>query len=146
MWFHIITVLTAGAMLPMQAGINAGLARGWGHPLWAAAVSFGVGTLVLLGAALGTRLAIPNWQQLSDIPAWSWSGGVLGAFYVTVMVTFAPKLGAATLLALVVAGQMLASALLDHFGALGFPQQAISPVRLLGIVLLFLGVVLIRKF
>lgn len=146
MWLHVITVLTAGAMLPMQAGINVGLARGWGHPLWAATVSFGVGTLVLLGVAAVARLAIPNWQQLSDIPVWSWSGGVLGAFYVTVMVIFAPKLGAATLLALVVAGQMLASTLLDHYGALGFPQQAISLPRLLGVVLLFLGVILIRKF
>lgn len=146
MWFHFIIVLAAGAMLPMQAGINAGLARGWGHPLWAAAISFGVGTLALLGAAMGSRLAVPSWQQLADIPAWSWSGGVLGAFYVTVMVIFAPKLGAATLLALVVAGQMLASTLLDHFGALGFPQQSISLPRLLGVVLLFLGVLLIRRY
>ncbi|WP_163577246.1 DMT family transporter [Halomonas faecis] len=146
MWFHFIIVLAAGAMLPMQAGINAGLARGWGHPLWAAAISFGVGTLALLGAAVTARLAVPNWQQLADIPAWSWSGGVLGAFYVTVMVIFAPKLGAATLLALVVAGQMLASTLLDHFGALGFPQHSISLPRLLGVVLLFLGVLLIRRY
>ncbi|MDR5903534.1 DMT family transporter [Halomonas icarae] len=146
MWYHFITVLAAGAMLPMQAGINAGLARGWGHPLWAAAVSFGVGTLILLAAALVARLIVPSWQQLSMISPWSWSGGVLGAFYVTVMVAFAPKLGAATLLALVVAGQMLASVLLDHFGLLGFPQQAVSPPRLLGVLLLFVGVVLIRKF
>ncbi|WP_404376106.1 DMT family transporter [Vreelandella aquamarina] len=146
MWFHFITVLVAGAMLPMQAGINAGLARGWGHPLWAATVSFGIGTIVLLGASTALRLTVPSWQQLSDIPLWSWSGGILGAFYVTVMVIFAPKLGAATLLALVVAGQMLASTLLDHFGVLGFPQQAISLPRLLGVVLLFLGVILIRRF
>ncbi|MGM0981937.1 MAG: DMT family transporter [Pseudomonadota bacterium] len=146
MWFYFFIVLAAGTMLPMQAGINAGLARGWGHPLWAAAVSFGVGTLVLLVAAMTARLAVPSWQQLSSIPTWSWTGGVLGAFYVTVMVIFAPKLGAATLLALVVAGQMLASTLLDHFGALGFPQQALSLPRLLGILLLFLGVILIRRF
>ena len=146
MWFHIITVLAAGAVLPIQAGINVGLARGWGHPLWAAAVSFGIGTLFLLGVALGARLALPNWQQLSELPAWAWSGGMLGAFYVTVMVIFAPRLGAATLLALIVAGQMLASVLLDHFGVLGFRQEAISVLRLLGVVLLFLGVMLIRKF
>lgn len=146
MWFHVITVLAAGAMLPMQAGINAGLARGWGHPLWAATVSFGVGTVVLLVVALSVRLVLPSWHQLSGLPAWSWSGGVLGAFYVTVMVAFAPRLGATTLLALIVAGQMLASVLLDHFGALGFPQQSISLHRLLGVVLLFFGVMLVRKF
>ncbi|MDW7745621.1 DMT family transporter [Halomonas sp.] len=146
MWLHFLTVLVAGSMLPMQAGINAGLARDWGHPLWAAAVSFGVGTLVLTAAAGLLRLALPAWQQIADIPAWSWSGGLLGAFYVTVMVIFAPKLGAATLLALVVAGQMLASTLLDHFGLLGFPQHAISGPRVLGVLLLFSGVILIRKF
>lgn len=146
MWYHFITVLAAGAMLPVQAGINAGLARGWGHPLWAAAVSFGIGTLALLGAALAARLVIPSWQQLSQLSLWSWSGGVLGAFYVSVMVAFAPKMGAATLLALIVAGQMLASVLLDHFGVLGFPQQSASLPRLTGILLLFAGVFLIRKF
>jgi len=146
MWLHFITVLAAGAMLPTQAGINAGLARGWGHPLWAATVSFGVGTLVLLVVALSARLVLPSWQQLAQLPTWSWSGGVLGAFYVTVMVAFAPKLGAATLLALVVAGQMLASVLLDHFGALGFSQHSVSLPRLVGVVLLFAGVMLIRRY
>jgi len=102
--------------------------------------------MVLLGVALSARLVLPSWHQLSELPAWSWSGGVLGAFYVTVMVAFAPRLGAATLLALIVAGQMLASVLLDHFGALGFPRQSISLPRLLGVVLLFLGVLLVRKF
>lgn len=145
MWFHLIIVLVAGTMLPMQAGINAGLARGWGHPLWAAAISFGIGTVALVGAAIASRLTIPSFQQVSDIPAWNWSGGILGAFYVTVMVIFAPKLGAATLLALVVSGQMLASTLLDHFGVLGFPQQVLSIPRLLGIGFLFLGVMLIRS-
>lgn len=146
MWFYFFTVLAAGAMLPVQAGINAGLARTSGHPLWAAAASFGVGTLVLLAAALFMRVTLPNWQQLVSLPIWSWSGGLLGAFYVTVMVVFAPKLGAATLLALVVAGQMLASTLLDHYGFLGFTQQSVTPLRALGVILLFTGVLLVRKF
>ncbi|MEH6561922.1 MAG: DMT family transporter [Marinobacter sp.] len=145
MWFYFFTALAAGAMLPVQAGINAGLAR-TSHPLWAAAASFGIGTLVLLAAAFFMRITAPNWQQMASLPIWVWTGGFLGAFYVTVMVVFAPKLGAATLLALVVAGQMFASTLLDHYGFLGFTQQSITPLRALGVALLFIGVLLVRKF
>ncbi|MBU2874870.1 DMT family transporter [Marinobacter salexigens] len=145
MWFYFFTVMAAGAMLPIQAGINAGLARP-SHPLWAAAASFGIGTLVLLVTAFFMRITVPNWQQLASLPIWTWSGGFLGAFYVTVMVVFAPKLGAATLLALVVTGQMLGSTLLDHYGFLGFNQQSITPLRALGVALLFIGVLLIKKF
>ena len=50
------------------------------------------------------------------------------------------------MVALIIAGQMTASVLLDHFGWLGYPVQALSGLRLLGVFLLCGGVVLIRWF
>lgn len=48
--------MLAGALLSLQAPINAGLGRALGHPLLAAAVSFSVGLAALLaGAYLDTR-------------------------------------------------------------------------------------------
>jgi transporter family-2 protein len=55
-----------------------------------------------------------------------------------------PRLGAATVLALIVVGQMLGSLTLDHFGILGIPQHPVNPTRLAGAGLLIAGVVLIR--
>ena len=51
-----------------------------------------------------------------------------------------PRLGAAAMLGLVVAGQMTESLLLDHFGVLGMAQQVITPWRLLGVGLVIAGV------
>jgi bacterial/archaeal transporter family-2 protein len=55
-----------------------------------------------------------------------------------------PHLGAATVLALIVVGQMLGSLTFDHFGLLGVPHYPVSPTLLAGAASLILGVVLIR--
>jgi bacterial/archaeal transporter family-2 protein len=55
-----------------------------------------------------------------------------------------PRLGAATVLALIVVGQMIGSLAFDHFGAFGIPQHSANPLRLAGAALLVLGVALVR--
>jgi transporter family-2 protein len=57
----------------------------------------------------------------------------------------APRLGAATLVAALVAGQMVASLALDHFGWVGFTVHPIDPWRLLGAALIVGGVVLVQR-
>ena len=70
----------------------------------------------------------------------------MGAFFVTMTIVAVPRLGAMSVMALLIAGQMAMSLVLDHFGWLGIPAQPVSLWRILGAVLLFAGVVLIRKF
>jgi bacterial/archaeal transporter family-2 protein len=141
----ILLALVAGACLPAQAGINAGLVRWAGSAVIAAAVSFAVGTVALGAYTLAARLPLPSFAQAGQEPWWAWSGGVLGAFYVSAIIFVAPRLGAASTLALVVAGQMAASLVLDHFGWLGFRVQPANIPRLLGALLLVGGVVLMRR-
>ena len=76
---------------------------------------------------------------------WHWSGGLLGAAYIVGTIVLAPRLGAATLIAALVAGQMIASLLVDHYGWVGFAEHPISPLRLAGAVLIVAGVVLVRR-
>ncbi|MEH6652033.1 MAG: DMT family transporter [Motiliproteus sp.] len=145
-WFSISIVLLAGAMLPLQAGVNAQLARNSGHALWASGASFLVGSLVLIALYAGLKQPWPGVTQLKEAPIWAWSGGLMGAFFVSSMVIFAPKLGATTLLALVIAGQMSAALVIDHYGMIGFNSHQISLWRLAGVLLIAAGVVLVRKF
>ncbi|MEH6579870.1 MAG: DMT family transporter [Amphritea sp.] len=145
-WLSILIVLIAGAMLPLQAGVNAQLARVGGNALWASGISFLIGTLTLLVVYSSLRHPWPGVAELKTAPVWAWSGGLMGAFFVTCMAFFAPKLGATTLLALVIAGQIVASLLLDHFGAIGFNTHEINLWRILGVLLIAAGVVLVRKF
>ena len=145
-WLYLLFAFAAGAALPFQAGINAQLA-GWLHsPVRAAFVSFLVGWLVLLVAAALVFKPLPSWGRLGDAPWWVWIGGALGAFYVAASIVTAPKLGAATLIALVVAGQALASLLVDQFGWVGFEPKHLSAGRAVGMVLVGAGVALVRFF
>jgi bacterial/archaeal transporter family-2 protein len=145
-WPYLLFGLAAGAMLPIQFGINAQLANWVDSPLRATLVSFAVGTLALLVVML---VAYRNWpavDRISSAPWWVWAGGLLGAFYVLGSVVAAPKLGAATLVAVILAGQAFASLLVDHFGWVGFDEVPITPGRLAGIALVAVGVALVRFY
>jgi transporter family-2 protein len=145
-WLYLFVCLLAGALMPLQAGVNAQLARWVGHPVTASLVSFAAGTLALLAYSLAFRPTLPALGSLAEAPWWVWVGGLLGAVFVTAAAAFAPRLGAATFISITIAGQMLVSILLDHFGLVGFAARAVTPLRLLGALLLVAGVLLIRKF
>ena len=140
---NLLLALLAGAALSVQTGVNSTLRGAVGHPLWATLISFGVGILTV-GAVL-LILRVPAPVALPPL-GWKWLGGSLGVIYVCFSLILAPRLGATSLVATVVAGQLVASLILDHFGWLGFSQHLISLPRLLGAVLLGAGVWLIQKF
>jgi len=142
----ILLALAAGWCLPTQAGINARLGLATGSALLAATVSFAVGTLALLLYSGALRIPLPGGAQLAALPWWAWSGGFLGAFFVAATIVLAPQLGATTMVALIIAGQMSASLVLDHFGWLGYQLHPVNPWRLLGIALIAAGVALVHRF
>ena len=145
-WPYLLFGFAAGAMLPVQFGINAQLAEWVGSPLRATLVSFVVGTLALAAAMLVVARGWPSVDRLGDAPWWVWLGGLLGAFYVLGSVVTAPKLGAATLVAVILAGQAVASLAVDHFGWVGFEENPVTPGRLAGMALVAAGVALVRIF
>nr|WP_280712768.1 DMT family transporter [Desulfobaculum xiamenense] len=142
----LAVALMAGAAASLQVGVNIRLREWAGDPVAAAFVSFLVGTVTLAAYMLATRIPWPQIDGASRLPLWHWSGGVLGAFIVASTVIVAPRLGAATTLSLMVAGQMLTALALDHFALFGYPQHTASPLRMLGIALIVAGVIVIRRF
>lgn len=145
-WLYLLVCLVAGALMPLQAGVNAQLARWVGQPVTASLISFAVGTLVLLAYNVGTRPQLPPLAAMAEAPWWAWAGGLFGAVFVTAAAAFAPRLGAATFISITIAGQVLVSILLDHFGVVGFAARPVTALRLLGALLLVGGVLLVRKF
>ncbi|BDG03895.1 DMT family transporter [Anaeromyxobacter oryzae] len=141
----VLVALVAGATVPVQAGVNAALGRYTGRPEWAAFVSFSVGLAGLAAWLLVGRLPPPARASLAGAPGWAWTGGLIGAFYVTSMVYLTPRLGVATTLVLTVAGQMAAALLLDQWGAFGLAVRPISATRVAGAALLVVAVLLIRR-
>lgn len=145
-YFFIILALCVGAFLPLQVGVNSKLAESVDSPLVSALLSFCVGTIALLSYILITGAPLANAVNAKNASPIAWIGGLLGAFYVAVSIVLLPKLGVATTVTLIIAGQMLMSLVMDHYGLLGVPVKEISLARAGGAVLVIAGVVLIRKF
>ena len=141
----IFLTLLAGAFLPIQAGLNARLGKAVGNPVYAAMFSFLVGAVGLILYILLTRQAI-SWAGVKAAPLSLWAGGLLGAFYVTVIVLAFPRLGPGLTFGLVVAGQMVISLLLEHFNILVANPSPINYMKVVGIALIIAGVVILRRF
>lgn len=139
-----VVALVAGAMLPLQAALNARLGRLLGSPIWAAAFSGAVLTLALVLVGLAVLRSLPNVAGAAMLPWWAWTGGFCGAFVLTATTAVAPRLGTAAMIALVVAGQVVCSLALDRFGLFGLASYPLTPRRLAAAALLVAGAALIR--
>lgn len=140
----IVLAFLSGAFLPIQAGLNSKLGKSVENPVYASMISFVVGTLGLIVYILITKQTV-SFAGLKEAPNYVWLGGLLGAFYVTVIILAFPVLGPGLTFGLVVAGQMVISMLLEHFNILVTQQNPISFTKIIGIALVILGVLLIRK-
>lgn len=134
----------AGVSFVVQQAVNATLRSELASPAWAGFVSYLGGTIAMLAVIALSRDPLPAWGAVARSSWWSWSGGVFGAAYIVIAILLLPRLGAATVVALIVVGQMLASLAFDHFALFGLAQHPADATRILGAVLLIAGVVLIR--
>ncbi len=146
MALYLLFAFAAGAVLPFQVGVNARLAHVVHGPIRAAFVSFVVGTIALLVLSALVWRPLPSSGRLAGAPWWARIGGLLGAFYVAGSIVTGSRLGAVTLIAAVVAGQSLASILVDQFGWVGFREHHVSPGRIVGMGLVLAGAALVRIF
>ena len=140
----MIIVALAGAATALQAPINARLATAVGSAVNAALVSFAVGTVALIGLALVFHVK-PDLAATRALPWYAWIGGLCGVVFVIAATWGVPRLGVATTITLMVAGQLVLSLVLDHFGAFGAPRQPINLMRILGVAMVVGGVLLVRR-
>lgn len=139
----VALALLAGAILPFQAASNATVGRALGHPLWGALTSLAVSVMVVVPALWALRAPSPAAAQAVAGPWWLWIGGVLGAIYVASAAAVTPRLGAGGFLICVVAGQIVVSVLVDHFGLMGLSARPVNLTRLAGVALILGGAFLV---
>lgn len=143
--FPMLLIILAGGATALQAPTNARLMTAVGSPVNAAFVSFAVGTVALgvMAVLFQTR---PDMVAARSLPWYAWIGGLYGVVFVIAATWGVPRLGVALTITLMVAGQLLISLILDHFGAFGAPQQPINLGRLAGVALVIGGVLMVRRF
>lgn len=143
--FRIILTFLAGAFLPIQAGLNTKLGKAAESPVYASMFSFVVGIAGIILYIIITRQTF-SWAGVKEAPLYAWIGGLLGAFYVTIIILAFPKLGPGLTFGLIVGGQMILSVVLEHYNVLVEQQNPINYMKILGIILVIAGVIIIRKF
>lgn len=134
----------AGVSFVVQQVLNANLRGCLGSASWAAFISYFGGVVTMLVVLLVIREPWLSAGSVIKSSWWMWTGGFFGAIYIVVAIVLVPRLGAATVVALIVSGQMLASLVFDQFGLLGLIQHPVSILRIIGALLLIAGVILIR--
>ncbi|MDX6667468.1 MAG: bacterial/archaeal transporter family-2 protein [Solirubrobacteraceae bacterium] len=142
----LAVVLTAvvGGLIALQAPINSMLGRAVGT--WqAAAVSFGIGTILLVAIAVVAGGGFGTLHRATDLPWYYLTGGVLGAAYVTTVLVTVRPLGAGGVVAATIAGQLTTAVVVDQLGVLGVARHPITAARVGGVALLALGTFLVVR-
>ena len=141
----LLLAFVIGCAIPLQAAINNQLKLHLeGSTLLASFVSFLVGTLAL---AVIATLSGARWQSLATLgeaKGWQLTGGLLGAVFVFGTTFLAPRIGVAKMVALIIAGQVIVSLLMDRQGWLGLAVRELTTTRLMGAALVVAGVVLVN--
>ena len=138
----IVMSVMGGVLFALQSPINARLGNAMGGPLVGAFLSFLTGTIILSVILLMQRKTIPL-TNITQTPWWLWIGGTLGAFMVFAAAYSVERLGSAAMLALIIAGQIIASLVIDHYGILVHNPVPVSPIRIAGAAMLLGGVIMI---
>ena len=125
-----------------MAAINAGLGARLGSPLVAVFVLCTVASLV---AGLALLITTERGSGLSDVPLWQWTGGLLFLVYIFSATYAVPHIGLGNAIFLVLLGQLVTAATIDHFGLLGAPIAPLSARRAIGLAVMAVGVLLARR-
>ncbi len=137
----ILFAILAGVAAAVQATLNAGLARSTGLGLALIVNTVGV----LLGTILFWRITDGRTDLFPAGTHWIYYLGGVGGFIVIASLAYGfPRLGAGWTIALMVFGQTLAALAIDHAGWLGLARTEVTVQRLIGLLLVVVGVAVFR--
>jgi transporter family-2 protein len=140
----VVLAAGAGACIALQASANSRFRQNLDSQLYAAFFSICGTFLTAVTVMLVLRPPVPSAAAVRQTEWWNWVGGPLGALIVLAGAALVSKLDAALFIASVVAGQLLCSLVLDHFGLMGLRETPLTPGRVLGALLVVAGVVCVK--
>jgi bacterial/archaeal transporter family-2 protein len=141
-----LLALVAGALIPVQAAANATLSKSLqGNIPYSALTLFVVAGVTAITSILLTGARLPNFKDFGEAPWWSYLGGTIVATYVLTITFLVPRIGVGRAISLIVTGQIVAAMLIDQLGLLHAPRFPLSSERILGAVLMVIGVFLATR-
>ena len=136
-------------ILIILIGLAGGVAVGLQSPL-ASMISGQLGVfegifIVHIGGAIAALIPLlfmgggklGNWRS---VPWYALMAGVFGLVVIGAVSYMIPRVGVAASIITIVAGQLLVGTILDQFGLLGASVRSLDPTRIIGLIVVFVGV------
>lgn len=142
-WPIALLMVAAGVGIPIMATLNAGVGQQLQSPIAASAILFGLG-LLAAGAILAFT-GVPSAAQVATVPLWRYAGAILVVFYILSITWAGPRIGIGNAIFFVLLGQLVAAAVIDHYGLWGAIKSELTLRRTAGILVMAVGVYLARK-
>lgn len=142
--FNFLLALGMGAAISIYLPMISQSARILGAPVLGNVPFFAIAFLSSVVLVFVTGHKLPTMAKLAEVPAWLFIAGVVSALMIFGSSYLVPRIGTGALFVLLVAGQIIIGAVINHYGLLGVPEQSISTVKLSGTVLVLAGAVLVR--
>ena len=143
--FYLALALITGALIPIQAATNTAFSKSVGSASSTGLMVFIIALASMIVFALLTRTPIPDRQQLTSVPLYSYLGGIIVATYVVMITILVPKIGVGTAIGLIVTGQIFCAIAIDHFGLFNVVVRSITMTRFAGMLLMVAGVYLVMR-
>ena len=142
----VLLALIGGVFLAAQGGFNTQLGVLLNNPLLASAVAYLVSTTFALGAVLVSVNDYPSLSEMKSVPIYLWfTGALLSLIGITLYYYTIPKLGISTMISLGLCGQLVFSVIAGHFGWFNLPVEPADFKRILGVVVMIIGILLINS-
>ncbi len=139
-----VLMFIAGIGIPVMATLNSGLGRQIDSPAAATFILYAVGLAISLGVMIAAG-GLPAAEKFRGIGPHFYMGAIFVVFYILSITWAGPKIGIGNAVFFVLLGQLIATAVIDHYGIWGAVQSAITWRRVAGIAVMAFGVYLARK-
>lgn len=135
-------MLVAGLGIPVMAALNGGLGAKLESPALASTILLSVGLAIAVIYLLSTE-GVPAKLYIPDTPWYFYFGGFFVVFYILSVTWIAPHFGISNAVSFVLLGQLIAMSIIDYYGLLGMTQYALSSQRIVGLMLMTVGVFMV---
>lgn len=132
----VIVGLLGGMAIGLQSPMVSLMSQRIGTLESAFIVHFGGAIIILIPLLLLRSGNLGNWRSL---PWYVLAAGALGLIVVAGVSYMIPRVGVAAAFTLLIAGQLVVSSILDHYGFLGVHIRPMDISRTLGLLVVFIG-------
>ncbi|ODS52681.1 MAG: hypothetical protein ABS36_16710 [Acidobacteria bacterium SCN 69-37] len=139
-----VLTLFLGIVLAVHLAMNGAVGAALNNPRVANALFW------IIGAVMAAIIGVTGWQAgalggLRNVHPLLLAAGAIGACLVFGIAWLIPQIGAGPVMLGLLAGQILGGMAMSHYGWLGSPVQPVSPVNVVGAMVMVAGVLLATR-